>query len=101
MSCGTGIPARQCQSVGMADKHGSEPCARKGVGVQLSPLAHIGDGRRARTLQKRISQEVRVQLPPRPQFDTGTNTIHNLEPKRRGGSTPSLPTNKDLDCCFN
>jgi len=44
---------------------------------------------------------VRVQLPPRPQFDTGTNTIHNLEPKRRGGSTPSLPTNKDLDCCFN
>ena len=31
--------ARISQSVGMADKHGSEPCARKGVGVQLSPLA--------------------------------------------------------------
>ncbi len=27
------------QSVGMADKHASEACARKGVGVQLSPLA--------------------------------------------------------------
>jgi len=23
----------------MADKHGSEPCVRKDVGVQLSPLA--------------------------------------------------------------
>jgi len=31
------------RSVGMADKHGSEPCARKGVGVQLSPLALIFD----------------------------------------------------------
>ena|GEM_PF-5844792 len=25
----------------MADKHASEACARKGVGVQLSPPAHI------------------------------------------------------------
>lgn len=34
----------ECQSVGMADKHASEACARKGVGVQLSPLAQKETG---------------------------------------------------------